>query len=146
MPPTPRFSSLDGLRGFAAIAVMAYHVDHDWMPGGHLAVDFFFCLSGFVIALNYQSRMRGGAIGVVRFMALRLARLYPMVLAGAGLAIWLLHADYRILALVPSTWGLALFPGNPPYWSLLAELAVSLAFAVLLVRLDKALGDDGRLI
>jgi peptidoglycan/LPS O-acetylase OafA/YrhL len=136
MPPAARFSSLDGLRGLAAMAVMAYHVDHDWMPGGHLAVDFFFCLSGFVIALNYQNRMRDGAIGVVRFMALRLARLYPMVLAGALLAIWLLHADYRILALVPSAWGAALFPGNPPYWSLLAELVVSLAFAVLLVRLD----------
>jgi peptidoglycan/LPS O-acetylase OafA/YrhL len=104
MPPAARFSSLDGLRGLAAMAVMAYHVDHDWMPGGHLAVDFFFCLSGFVIALNYQDRMRGGAIGVVRFMALRLARLYPMVLAGALLAIWLLHADYRILALVPCCW------------------------------------------
>lgn len=136
MPPAARFSSLDGLRGLAAMAVMAYHVDHDLMPGGHLAVDFFFCLSGFVLALNYRDRMRAGGLGVVRFMALRLARLYPMVLVGALLAIWLLHADYRILALVPSSWGLALFPGNPPYWSLLAELAVSLAFAVLLVRLE----------
>lgn len=136
MPPSPRFSSLDGLRGLAAIAVMAYHIDHDWMPGGHLAVDFFFCLSGFVLALNYRDKLRQRTMGVVRFMALRVARLYPMVLAGALLAIWLLHADYRILALIPSSWGLALFPGNPPFWSLLAELAVSLAFAVLLIWLD----------
>lgn len=136
MPPAARFSSLDGLRGLAAMAVMVYHIDEQWMPGGHLAVDFFFCLSGFVLALNYRDRMRQGGLGVLRFMALRLARLYPMVLVGALLAICLLHADWRILALIPSSWGSALYPGNPPYWSLVSELIASFTFAVVLVRLD----------
>lgn len=136
MPSPPiRFHLLDGLRGLAAIAVMSYHVDPAWLPGAHLAVDFFFCLSGFVIALNYRERLRQRAMGFWRFVGLRLARLYPMLLVGGGLAMWLLHAGPRILLLVPETWNRALFPGNPPFWSLLAELAVNVAFALVLVRL-----------
>ncbi len=130
-----RFALLDGLRGLAAIAVVFYHVDHAYMPGGHLAVDFFFVLSGFVIGLNYHARLAGGELGFFRFTALRIARLYPMLLVGGLLAMWLLNAGPRILLLVPETWNRALFPGNPPFWSLLAELLVNLLFAALLVRL-----------
>lgn len=130
-----RFALLDGLRGLAAIAVMLYHVDHAWMPGGHLAVDFFFILSGFVIGLNYHERLASGELGFVRFTTLRIARLYPMLLVGGLLAMWLLNAGPRILALVPETWNRALFPGNPPFWSLLAEFLVNLLFAGVLVRL-----------
>lgn len=130
-----RFALLDGLRGLAAIAVVLYHVDHAYMPGGHLAVDFFFILSGFVIALNYRDRLASGELGFVRFTALRIARLYPMLLIGGLLAMWLLSAGPRILLLVPETWNRALFPGNPPFWSLLAEFLVNLLFAAGLVRL-----------
>lgn len=130
-----RFALLDGLRGLAAIAVVFYHVDHNYMPGGHLAVDFFFVLSGFVIGLNYHARLASGELGFVRFTALRVVRLYPMLLVGGLLAMWLLNAGPRILLLVPETWNPALFPGNPPFWSLLAELLVNLLFAAALVRL-----------
>lgn len=130
-----RFALLDGLRGLAAIAVVLYHVDHAWMPGGHLAVDFFFALSGFVMGLNYHQRLASGELGFVRFTALRIARLYPMLLVGGLLAMWLLNAGPRILLLVPETWNRALFPGNPPFWSLLAEFLVNLLFAAVLVRL-----------
>ena len=134
MQPAPRFSSLDGLRGLAAIAVMLFHIDQDLMPGGHLAVDFFFCLSGFVIALNYRGRLRG-PLGPGRFMLLRLARLYPMMFVGALLAVVLHGQSLTIFALVPDQGTRSLFPFNPPYWSLLAELAVNLLFALVLVRL-----------
>jgi peptidoglycan/LPS O-acetylase OafA/YrhL len=130
-----RFALLDGLRGLAAIAVVFYHVDHTYVPGGHLAVDFFFVLSGFVIGLNYHARLASGELGFFRFTALRLARLYPMLIVGGLLAMWLLNAGPRILLLVPETWNNALFPGNPPFWSLLAELLVNLLFAAVLVHL-----------
>lgn len=130
-----RFALLDGLRGLAAIAVVLYHVDHKYVPGGHLAVDFFFVLSGFVMGLNYHARLAGGELGFFRFTALRLARLYPMLIVGGLLAMWLLNAGPRILLLLPETWHNALFPGNPPFWSLLAELLVNLLFAAALVHL-----------
>ena len=46
MTSPDRFVSLDGLRCIAAIAVVLFHVSLGYMPGGYLAVDFFFCLSG----------------------------------------------------------------------------------------------------
>lgn len=55
----PRFEILDGLRGVAAMIVVAFHLFETYSAGpthqilnhGYLAVDFFFILSGFVIGL-----------------------------------------------------------------------------------------------
>jgi peptidoglycan/LPS O-acetylase OafA/YrhL len=60
------FEILDGLRGIAALAVVVFHfmewvfVDpsKNFIGHGFLAVDFFFCLSGFVIGYAYDDRMR----------------------------------------------------------------------------------------
>ncbi len=52
-----RFYSLDGLRGFAAIAVMFHHCDARFLPGGYQAVDFFFCLSRLAIARSYGEKL-----------------------------------------------------------------------------------------
>lgn len=135
-PHSTRFYLLDGMRGIAALAVMMFHCAPELVPGGHLAVDFFFCLSGFVIALTYGERLRSGELGFGRFVALRIARLYPMVLVGGLLGMIAYGVGPRLLLLLPETFNEALFPGNPPYWSLLAELAVNLLFAAVLVRLS----------
>lgn len=74
---------LESLRGLAALAVVLHHfkvnshfhgaiIEHAW-----LMVDFFFVLSGFVITLNYQDRLRSWS-DVARFQTKRFARLYPL--------------------------------------------------------------------
>ncbi len=60
----PRYEILDGLRGVAAMIVVAFHLFETYSKGplsqilnhGYLAVDFFFVLSGFVIGYAYDDR------------------------------------------------------------------------------------------
>src|SRR5215208_3635543 len=45
----PYSPGLDGLRAFAVIAVLLYHAELAWMPGGFLGVEVFFVISGYLI-------------------------------------------------------------------------------------------------
>src|SRR5690606_36240232 len=89
IPEKKHFIALDGLRGIAAIGVVLFHfmeiVAPDYrdsfIPHSYLAVDFFFCLSGFVIAYSYDSRLE--KMGILVFLKRRLIRLHPLVIIGA---------------------------------------------------------------
>merc|ERR1712139_659436 len=43
---------IDGLRAVAVIAVVIYHLNEDWLPGGFMGVDIFFAISGYVVTLS----------------------------------------------------------------------------------------------
>src|SRR6056297_1779869 len=47
----PYLPGLDGLRALAVVAVMVYHANPDWLPGGYLGVEVFFVISGYLITL-----------------------------------------------------------------------------------------------
>ena len=84
----PRYEILDGLRGVAAVLVVAYHLFETYYEGsaaqpinhGYLAVDFFFVLSGFVIGYAYDDRW--DRMSTWNFFKRRLIRLHPMVIFG----------------------------------------------------------------
>ena len=84
----PRYEILDGLRGVAAMLVVAYHLFETYYSGkpdqpinhGYLAVDFFFVLSGFVIGYAYDDRW--DKMSTWAFFKRRLIRLHPMVIFG----------------------------------------------------------------
>jgi len=84
----PRYEILDGLRGVAAVLVVAYHLFETYYGGGadqpinhgYLAVDFFFVLSGFVIGYAYDDRW--DRMSTWNFFKRRLIRLHPMVIFG----------------------------------------------------------------
>jgi peptidoglycan/LPS O-acetylase OafA/YrhL len=137
------FVTLDGLRGLAAIAIVLWHADDFFgraVPEAYLAVDFFFALSGFVLAHAYEERLRKG-MSTADFMTLRLVRLYPLYFL--ALALWLpfglrglalgnVHPRQLVIDLttallfLPSpASGLLLFPTNGPAWSLFLELIVN---------------------
>jgi peptidoglycan/LPS O-acetylase OafA/YrhL len=144
------FSTLDGLRGVAALAVLEFH----WaVPSGLikrdatvLAVDLFFVLSGFVLAHAYGAKIAGG-MGALAFMRARLARLFPMAaLAVAVAAAAALiggdaapgHAAASLAltaAFIPTPPALSstpwLFPYNLPAWSLFFELVANLLFVLM---------------
>ena len=95
--PAHRFTALDSLRGIAALGVAVHHIQATSGPAtwplfahGQLFVDFFFVLSGFVIAASYGERLAKG-FPLRRFAVLRVGRVWPlhafMVLLGLALEV-----------------------------------------------------------
>lgn len=160
----PHFLILDGLRGIAAIAIVVFHFTEwvyepadNFIGHGFLAVDFFFCLSGFVIGYAYDDRLP--KMGLKQFFISRLIRLQPMVVFGSviGLLAFFLDplATYqftysfgRIILLFVCSLFLIPFPTmeerafnlfglNAPAWSLFWEYVANIIYALILVRLSK---------
>lgn len=158
----PHFELLDGLRGIAAVAVVIFHFmefvfpdyKDNFISHAYLAVDFFFCLSGFVIAYAYDSKI--SSLGLITFLKLRLIRLHPLVIIGSiiGLAAFVLdpfstlfqaHADQTILMFIASCLMIPyplvperyfnLFHLNPPTWSLFWEYVANIAYAFFLFQI-----------
>ncbi len=81
-PALPHLVGLDGVRAVAVIAVVLYHADVAWLPGGFLGVDVFFVLSGFLItSLLLVELDRTGRLDFRQFYLRRARRLLPALFA-----------------------------------------------------------------
>ncbi|MGB8818133.1 MAG: acyltransferase [Rhizobiaceae bacterium] len=79
-----RFDVLDSWRGICALLVTLFHfpavgllASNGFIRGSYLFVDFFFVLSGFVIAHAYGERLSDGT-SLRRFLVTRFGRLFPL--------------------------------------------------------------------
>src|SRR5438128_9980059 len=112
--PTNRFEGLDGWRGIGACLVVLFRF-HGYSPiytnavvrNSYLFVDFFFVLSGFVIAWNYSDRLDSWP-GVRKFLILRLGRVYPL-----HLFMLLCFVAWETLRLLSHTEGTFTGPNSP---------------------------------
>lgn len=158
------FDILDGLRGIAALAVVVFHfmewiypeLNQNFIGHGFLAVDFFFCLSGFVIGYAYDNRI--GKMGVKEFFKSRIIRLHPLVVLGSILGLIGLFMDpfadgpamdagKIALLFIASIFMIPLpimeerffnnFSLNAPAWSLFWEYVANIFYALILCRLGK---------
>jgi peptidoglycan/LPS O-acetylase OafA/YrhL len=160
----PRLDALTGLRFFAAFQVLLFHTVHPWLAQGHgvplwirnilgsgyTGVNFFFLLSGFILAYNYLDENGARTCSKAEFWAARFARVYPVYLFCLLLAMPLFIGQIGSLFLVPATRVLAgianglsslflvqawvPFPGlyvNPPGWSLANEAVFYFLFPLL---------------
>lgn len=74
----PYMPDLDGLRALAVIAVLLYHAELPWIPGGFLGVEVFFVISGYLITALLLAQWRQlGRIDVKAFWLGRARRLLP---------------------------------------------------------------------
>ncbi|BAH16815.1 acyltransferase family protein [Macrococcoides caseolyticum] len=72
---------LDGIRAIAVIAIIIFHLNPKWLPGGFLGVDTFFVISGYLIAmLLINEYEKTGTINIFQFWIRRMKRLFPPVL------------------------------------------------------------------
>lgn len=172
----PHYELLDGLRGVAAILVLWYHIFEGYAfaenvpviesPNhAYLAVDFFFMLSGFVIAYAYDDRI-GRSMPLGNFFKRRLIRLHPMVVIGAllGAVTYLIQGGMQwdgthvttslvMLALLCAIFFIPAVPGgiyevrgngemfplNGPAWSLFFEYIGNILYALFIHRLSDRL-------
>lgn len=157
-----RFAVLDGWRGVCALVVALHHFHADgrffhlsFVRGAWLFVDFFFVLSGFVIAHAYGRRLTG-AVAVPAFVARRLGRLWPLHAAVLAALVVLEAAKAAAMALAGIGADNPLFAGetaveaigtnlllihalgvhdratwNFPSWSISTEFWTYLVFAAL---------------
>lgn len=161
----PHFEVLDGLRGVAAVAIVVFHfmewiyadASKNFIGHGFLAVDFFFCLSGFVIGYAYDDRI--GKMKVGEFFKSRLIRLHPLVILGSVLGLLafvfdpfavqseLYSAGKLILVFVCSLFliplpimeerAFNLFGLNAPSWSLFWEYVANIFYAFILYKVSR---------
>ncbi len=173
----PHYELLDGLRGVAAVLVLFYHIFEGFafaeatngagsglittLNHGHIAVDFFFILSGFVIGYAYDDRW--GRMSTWQFFKRRLVRLHPMLVMGAVIGTvafafvgferwngettpfgWVMLAMLLTMFMVPAVPGVPyevrgngeMFSLNGPAWSLFFEYIGNILYAVVLRRLS----------
>jgi len=168
-PTKSHYVILDGLRGVAALMVVLFHLFEAHSGGdpekqiinhGYLAVDFFFLLSGFVVAYAYDDRWGGMSVGA--FFKRRLVRLQPMIIVGTligaallGLQHWSIFPKLATVtalqvlvmmllgfvmipvtpAVEPRGWG-EIYPLNGPQWSLFYEYVANILYAIGLRKLS----------
>ena len=82
--PLPYWPALDGLRGVAVAAVLAFHGGFGWATGGYLGVSAFFTLSGFLITTLLLTEWRDDRADLASRVSgrRRLRRLMPAALLG----------------------------------------------------------------
>lgn len=165
------YEILDGLRGVASILVVVFHIFetysgdrfHQIINHGYLAVDFFFVLSGFVVAYAYDDRW--DKMTQWDFYKRRLIRLQPMVILGTiiGAAMFYFQAGsaFPLIAQTPvwkmllvmlvgftmfPVWGSMdirgwgeMHPLNGPAWSLFFEYIANILYALIIRRFSKLL-------
>ncbi|WP_417536082.1 acyltransferase family protein [Methylophaga sp.] len=144
------FVFLDGIRGIAALLVVMTHAPNFfmiWKNHTYLAVDIFFILSGFVIALAYENKLITKKLTFSEFVKKRFVRLYPIYFVSLCIAFFLaviagylsnnnvlLWAGYTAILtafLIPRNDGSMMFTLNTPYWSLFYEFIVNFLYAAI---------------
>jgi peptidoglycan/LPS O-acetylase OafA/YrhL len=149
------FLVLDGLRGIAALSVAIFHGGiifggRPLLPRAYLAVDFFFLLSGVVVAYAYEARLLLG--NRFEYLQTRVIRLYPMIIVGAvlgisviatspgarGLPTWIIGVMFFLAALCLPLLKPDVFPGtssitpvNGPSWSLFFEIFINVVYGFI---------------
>ena len=74
-------SDIDGLRALAVVAVIVFHLNRDWLPGGFVGVDIFFVISGYVVTHSLAQSTGGSLLDrLLAFYARRVKRLLPALL------------------------------------------------------------------
>jgi len=80
MSPIKYRPEIDGLRAFAVIPVILFHLNIKWIPGGFIGVDVFFVISGFLITSLIIKEYEKNLFTFTNFYLRRIRRIVPILL------------------------------------------------------------------
>ena len=150
-------AALEGWRGVVALSVVLFHFymffgNEQIVAWGYLGVDFFFVLSGFIIARQYEAAIALRTVTFTQFTIKRFARLWPLYLFSIALFLWVNKVfiipsgngnavDFGIgpdftwrilmqLTMLSNIGGMGQ-PWNGPAWSVSVEWIVNILFFVI---------------
>ena len=153
--------ALESVRGIAAISVAFYHFNvgshfnNSFVSNAWLMVDFFFVLSGFVIALSYMKKLNNFS-DIVTFQTKRFLRLYPLhlimlfLLLGVEFSKYIAEKNFGMVAnnrafsqnnlsafmaniFLVQNWTHSNLTYNAPSWSISAEFITYALFAIIIM-------------
>ncbi|TRO14222.1 acyltransferase [Ectopseudomonas mendocina] len=96
-PHTAFRQDIQGLRAIAVLAVILFHVNNTWLPGGFIGVDVFFVISGYLITSIITRQRRTGNFHFLSFYKSRIKRIVP-----AYLFLLALVASAMVILLTPT--------------------------------------------
>lgn len=68
---------INGLRAIAVIAVVLFHFNPTWVPGGFTGVDVFFVISGFLMTKIIVNGLENNSFSLINFYVARANRIIP---------------------------------------------------------------------
>ena len=94
---------INGLRAIAVIAVVLFHFNPQWLPGGFAGVDVFFVISGFLMTSIIFNGVEKNTFNLFKFYNARANRIVPVLAAMSAVLLvfgwfYLMPTDYRDLA------------------------------------------------
>jgi peptidoglycan/LPS O-acetylase OafA/YrhL len=72
---------INGLRAIAVIAVVIFHFNPSWLPGGFAGVDVFFVISGYLMTKIILTKLDHNSFSVIGFYKARAQRIVPALAA-----------------------------------------------------------------
>lgn len=113
---------IDGLRAIAVLAVVVFHLNKAWLPGGFVGVDVFFVISGFLITGILSRNIAAGTFSFADFYLARARRILPaslfcIVVTLLVGAVFMLPKDARDLG--ASAAASVISAGNIYFWKFL---------------------------
>lgn len=149
------------LRAIAVLAVVLFHFNPQWLPGGFAGVDVFFVISGFLMTSIIFNGVEKNTFNLFKFYNARANRIVPVLSAMSAVLLvfgwfYLLPTDYRDLGKQVETSSLfisnLLFAKGGGYfdtaehtkwllhtWSLSVEWQFYIFFPIIILALKKYL-------